>query len=152
MSASPSDPPFVWTGRIRFADTDASTRIHYSSIFRHFEAAEHEFLRAIGHPYSGLREAGLDYPRVHVECDFHSALCYDDSFAIEVSAARVGATSYTLTFLVTTAGKTAARGNITIVCIDKTTGQPHALPASLAEALRRHALAAGQETTKQEGS
>jgi acyl-CoA thioester hydrolase len=152
MSASPSDPPFVWTGRIRFADTDASTRIHYSSIFRHFEAAEHEFLRAIGQPYSGLGEAGLDYPRVHVECDFHSALRYDDLFAIEVSAARVGTTSYTLAFLVTTAGQTAARGNITIVCVDKKTGRPHALPVSLAEALRRHARAAVRETTKPQGS
>jgi acyl-CoA thioester hydrolase len=152
MSASPSDPPFVWTGRIRFADTDASTRIHYSSIFRHFEAAEHEFLRAIGQPYSGLGEAGLDYPRVHVECDFHSALRYDDLFAIEVSAAQVGTTSYTLAFLVATGGKTAARGNITIVCVDQKTGRPHTLPASLAEALRRHAPAAVQETTKPQGS
>jgi YbgC/YbaW family acyl-CoA thioester hydrolase len=152
MSASPSDPPFVWSGRIRFADTDASTRIHYSSIFRHFEAAEHEFLRAIGQPYSGLGEAGLDYPRVHVECDFQSALRYDDLFAIEVSAARVGTTSYTLAFLVTTAGKPAARGNITIVCVDRKTGRPHALPGSLAAALRRHARASLPETTKPPGS
>jgi 4-hydroxybenzoyl-CoA thioesterase/acyl-CoA thioester hydrolase len=139
MSADTSERPFVWTGRIRFADTDASTRIHYSSIFRHFEAAEHEFLRSIGQPYTALSGAGLDYPRVHVDCDFLSPLRFDDLIAIEVTAARVGTTSYTLAFHVTTAGKTAAWGSIAIVCIDRTTGRPHALPASLAEALRRHA-------------
>jgi acyl-CoA thioester hydrolase len=152
MSSSTSDQPFVWTSRIRFVDTDSSTRIHYSSIFRHFEAAEHEFLRAIDQPYSGLAAAGLDYPRVHVECDFHAPLSYDDVFDIEVTAARVGTTSYTLAFLVTAAGKTAARGSITVVCVDQKSGQPHALPVSLAKALRRHAPAAVRETTKQQGS
>jgi YbgC/YbaW family acyl-CoA thioester hydrolase len=152
MSSSTSGPPFVWTSRIRFVDTDASTRIHYSSIFRHFEAAEHEFLRAIGQPSSGLGAAGLDYPRVHVDCTFHWPLRHDDLLDIEVSAARVGTTSYTLSFRVTTAGKAAARGSITVVCVDPATGRPHALPVSLAEALRRHALAAGPETTNQQGS
>jgi YbgC/YbaW family acyl-CoA thioester hydrolase len=152
MSRNTPDPPFVWTNRIRFADTDASTRIHYSSIFRHFEAAEHEYLRAIGQAYSGLADAGLDYPRVHVDCDFSSPLRYDDLVDIEVTAARVGTTSYTLAFLVTRAGRTAARGSITVVCVDRKTGRPHALPASLAEALWRHAAPVGGGTKDEEGS
>jgi acyl-CoA thioesterase FadM len=41
-------------------------------------------------------------------------------------------------FLVTAAGKPAARGSITVVCLDQKSGRPHALSATLAEALRRH--------------
>jgi YbgC/YbaW family acyl-CoA thioester hydrolase len=137
MSTSP-EPPFVWTGRIRFVDTDASTRIHYSSIFRHFEAAEDEFLRALGLPYTELGRSGLDFPRVRVECDFRSPLRYDDAYAIEVTVTRVGTTAFTLAFAMATAGKTAAAARITVVCIDPQAGRPHHLPAPLADALRKH--------------
>ena len=152
MSAKASDPHFVWTGRIRFADTDASTRIHYTSIFRHFEAAEHEFLRAIGQPYTDLSRSGLDYPRVHVECHFQSPLRYDDIIDVEVTAARVGTTSYTLNYMVSRQGTLAARGSITVVCVDRTTGRPHPLPAALTAALRPHTTAPGSQRTRNDGS
>ena len=151
MRSSPAEPPFIWTGRIRFVDTDASTRIHYSSIFRHLEAAETEFFRAMGQPYAGRQEAGLTYPRVRVECDYKAPLCYDDAYAIEVTVARVGTTSYTLAFNVTTAGQTAARAKITVVCVDQETGRPHSLPAALAESLRKHITPGRLETTENPG-
>ena len=151
MSASPSEPPFVSTGRIRFVDTDASARIHYSSIFRHLEAAEHEFFRAMGQPYAGRKEVELTYPRVRVECDYQAPLRYDDAYAIEVTVSRVGTTSYTLAFKVTTAGETAARATITVVCVNQETGRPHGLPAALAESLRKHVTAAKPETTENQG-
>ena len=43
--------PFSWRTRIRFIDTDASQRIHYTALFRHFEAAEEEFLRSFGQSF-----------------------------------------------------------------------------------------------------
>src|SRR5579862_8073458 len=89
--------PFHWTTRILFMDTDASGRIHYTALFRYFEAAEIEFFRAIGilheHP-------GVSFPRVHVECDYRSAIRYDDLLAIEVSVGRIGNTSVQLKFRV----------------------------------------------------
>jgi len=143
---------FVWTGRIRFVDTDASGRIHYSSIFRHVEAAESEFLRALGHSYSVRERVDLDYPRVHVECDYLVPLRYDDAYAIEVTVARVGTTSYTLAFTVTAAERTAAQAKIAVVCIDRATGRPHPLPDSLADALRQHPASQGVEPTNEQGS
>jgi YbgC/YbaW family acyl-CoA thioester hydrolase len=152
MSTSAPGSPFVWTSRVRFSDTDASTRIHYSAMFRHFEAAENEFLRAIGLPYTALGSQGLDFPRVHVECDFEAPLRYDDLIDVEVTAARVGTTSFTLAFRVMTAGRPAARGRITIVCIDHQTGRPHALPPALAAVLAEHRSPDGREATRDQGS
>jgi len=37
--------PFRYETRIRFVDTDASGRIHYTSLFKFFEAAETELFR-----------------------------------------------------------------------------------------------------------
>ena len=40
----------AWPSRIRFVDTAASGRIHYTAIFRHFETAEFEFMRSEVNP------------------------------------------------------------------------------------------------------
>jgi 4-hydroxybenzoyl-CoA thioesterase/acyl-CoA thioester hydrolase len=126
--------PFIWESRIRFVDTDASGRIHYSALFRHFEAAEFEFLRSIGCPYGSL-EGG--YPRVHVECDYLAALRSDDLISTAVTVDRVGGTSFTLAYHVSLNGRPAANGKITVVCIDPKTQRPRALPGNLSEALRQ---------------
>jgi acyl-CoA thioester hydrolase len=127
--------PFIWESRIRFVDTDASGRIHYTALFRHFEAAEFEFLRAIGCPYTSFLSEGVGFPRVHVECDYLSALRCDDLILTAVSVERVGGTSFTLGFAVTVEGRAAAKGKITIVCTDSATQRPRAVPERMAEAL-----------------
>lgn len=134
MELSPS--PFTWQSRIRFVDTDASGRIHYSAIFRHFEAAEFEFMRSIGHVYDLVEQAPLLYPRVHVECDYFSVLRSEDLIMIQVSVERVGKSSFTLAFSVLLDDRKAAAGRITAVCTHSETGRAHPLPAALSEKLR----------------
>ena len=72
--------------RIQFVDTDASGRIHYSSIFRYFEIMDHDFFRRIGYSYKKIFQLGLDMPRVHVECDYLGNIEYDD----ELEAGQAG--------------------------------------------------------------
>jgi acyl-CoA thioester hydrolase len=128
--------PFIWESRIRFVDTDASGRIHYTALLRHFEAAEFEFLRAIGCAYTSFLSDSVGFPRVHVECDYLSALRCDDLISTAVSVERVGGTSFTLGFAVTLEGRAAANGKITIVCTDPATQRPRAVPERMAEKLR----------------
>lgn len=128
---------YVWHSRIRFVDTDASGRIHYSALFRHFEVAEEEFPRSLGFAYSGMQESGVvSYPRVKVEAEYLAALVYDDPVAIEVRVERVGRSSYTLAFSVKKDGSEAARGRITVVCMDVESGRARELPGVFAGALR----------------
>ncbi len=44
--------PFRYETRIRFVDTDASGRIHYTSLFKFFEAAETELFRSFDISYT----------------------------------------------------------------------------------------------------
>src|SRR5260370_34749528 len=125
--------PFAWESRIRFVDTDASGRIHYTAMLRHFEAAEFEFMRSLGDPYGSLEGS---YPRVHVECDYLSALVCDDLISTAVTVDRVGSTSYTLAFAVSVEGRAAAKRKITVVCIDRKAQRPQPIPEPLAESLR----------------
>lgn len=127
--------PFIWPSRIRFVDTDASGRIHYTALLRHFEAAEFEFLRDLGCAYMGMTPEEGSFPRVRVECDYLAALRCDDSIETEVTVDRVGRTSYTLAFVAKLDGRAAGRGRITVVCIDPETQRPKPLPERLSQAL-----------------
>lgn len=131
--------PFCWRSRIRFSDTDASGRIHYSAMFGHMEAAEDEFLRTIGFPYAEIEPASqLSFPRVHVEAQFVGPLHYDDEVETQVTVERVGESSFTLYFMSIANGAAVARGRITAVCMSVTTQRSTPLPDGLSEALRAH--------------
>ena len=124
---------FDWKLRVRFVDTDASGRIHYTAMLRFFEAAEFEFLRSLGVSYSGFREVA--FPRVHVECDYKSVTTVDDLLSIRVSVAMGGRSSFTYSFAAAKeGGGDVAAGKITVVCILKETGKPHPVPEVLLRA------------------
>jgi YbgC/YbaW family acyl-CoA thioester hydrolase len=128
--------PFVWRSRLRWGDTDASGRVYYGSLFRHLEAAEMEFLRDTGYIYATGELEHVTFPRVHAECDYTSALVNDDLMDIAVSVERVGRSSFTLAFEVSVESRNAARGKVTVVCMDRATQKATALPEKFADALR----------------
>lgn len=120
--------PFVFSSRVRFVDTDASGRIHYTAMLKHFEYAEQEFFRSLGFRYTNPQKHQYGFPRVHVECDYTSAIAYDDLLAIALTVERVGGSSFTLAFDVTVEGRHVARGKIVIVCVDTAAGRSRPLP------------------------
>ena len=128
---------FVWQSRVRFVDTDASQRIHYTAMLRHFEAAEFEFLRWLGVNYGEVGRDELAYPRVRVECDYLGPVRYDDLLDIAVGVERVGDTSFTLVFEAAIAGRPAAKGRIVVVCMNRATQKSHRLPEEFAAKLRQ---------------
>lgn len=128
--------PFLWHTRIRFIDTDASQRIHYTALFKHFEAAEEEFLRSFGQSFASSETGNFGFPRVHAECDISGALGFGDEIDIEVSVERVGRSSYTLHFRVLKAGLEVAQGKVVAVCMDRSTQKSHPLPPGFGHALR----------------
>lgn len=118
-------PPFRFQTRIRFIDTDASGRIHYTAMFRYFESAEIEFMRSLGVTYGGRQ---FDFPRVHVECDFLVPMVHDDLIDIEVCLTKLGRSSGRLEFRTLRDGTLMAKGAIVIVCVDKQKQQPVPIP------------------------
>jgi YbgC/YbaW family acyl-CoA thioester hydrolase len=126
-------PKFTHRVRVAFPDTDASGRIHFTAMLRYFEAAEIEFLRSLGYCYRDAPDVG--FPRVRVECEYRSAVDFDDELDIAVAVKRVGTSSYTLEFAALKDGVTAANGSIVVVCVGRP-GRAQALPEVLKEALR----------------
>lgn len=130
-----SMPPesFRFETRIRFIDTDASGRIHYTAMFRYFESAEIEWMRSRGIIYGG---GEFTFPRVHVECDFNLALRHDDPIAIEVFLTKLGRSSARLEFRTWKDGEVAATGAVVIVCMSRATQRAIPIPDELRKKLQ----------------
>lgn len=125
--------------RVRWVDTDASRRIHYTAMFRFFEAAETEFMRSLGFTSERLHEMGVDRPRVNVSCDFKSQIRHDELLDITVQVTRLGNTSVTLGFTATREnGEVGASGSVTFVTISPTEGVPFPVPTELRQALQNY--------------
>jgi acyl-CoA thioester hydrolase len=125
--------PFRFETRIRFIDTDASGRIHYTAMFRYFESAEIEWMRSLGIVYGGSE---FTFPRVHVECDFKLALRHDDPIVIEVFLTKLGGSSARLEFRTLKSGELAATGIIVIACMSRETQRAMRIPDELRAKLR----------------
>ncbi len=124
--------PFQFQTRIRFIDTDASGRIHYTAMFRYFESAEIEFMRSLGLVYL---ENEFTFPRVHVECDFKLAMYHDDLIDIEVCLTKLGRSSARLEFRALKAGAVAATGVIVVACMDRENERSIPIPDALRRSL-----------------
>jgi YbgC/YbaW family acyl-CoA thioester hydrolase len=118
--------------RVRWVDTDASGRIHFTAAFRYFEIAEFELLRALGVPYQTNAEA--DFPRVSVAATFRKPITVDDVIEVRIRPARVGERSVTYQCDIYHQGEHAIEGQVTAVAVGPD-GRPRPLPESLRRAL-----------------
>ncbi len=108
---------YVAQRRVEFRDTDAAGIMHFSAFFAYMEEAEHEFLRSIGLSVLMRDEQGpISWPRVSAQCDFRSAVRFEDELTIEVTTEKLGLTSATYHFAFACAGKPIATGHMTSVC------------------------------------
>lgn len=125
--------------RIRVIDTDVSTRIHYTALFRHVEAAETEFLRSLGVEYSRWFEMGLSFPRIHVEADYLAPLLFDEEIDTEIRVDRIGDSSITFGFQVTkiATGEVGARGQLVGVCMDIESEKSTPIPPVIRQAFEQ---------------
>ena len=137
MTETQANSPYRHQVRVRWVDTDASLRIHYTAMFRFFEAAETEFIRSLGFTSQRLQEMGIDRPRVNVSCDFKSQIRHDELLDISVQVARIGNSSVTLGFTATREdGVVGASGSVTFVTISPVDGVPFPVPPELRQALQ----------------
>jgi acyl-CoA thioester hydrolase len=99
--------------RVRWVDTDAGGRIHFTAVFRWAEATELELYRKLG-----LLDQVAHLPRRHVDADFHRVLVFDDEIDVTLSVASVGTTSITYEWQITRDHELAIEGRHTVVRVD----------------------------------
>ena len=138
-------PSFHVERRVEFCETDAAGIAHFSAFFLYMEQAEHALLRHLGLSVVLQDEEGtITWPRVSAQCDYTSAVRFEDILDISVTLKRLGSKSVTYSFEFTLKGRPSATGQLTAVCCRLVPNQPPlsiAIPAWIAERLRTYAAA-----------
>ncbi len=132
---------FVYTRRVEFADTDMAGIMHFSSIFRFMESAEHAFFRSLGYSVTlDEIDPALGLPRVQAEASFRRPFRFEDEIEIEFTIREKRTKSLTYGFELRKVGDperfVAALGSMTVVCVRRDhEGKmaSHELPGELAE-------------------
>ncbi len=112
--------------QVLFSETDASTRVHFTSILRYVENAEHVLLNSLEINVFGGEEA-LGWPRGHVECRYLKPLYYHDPYQVKLVLKRLGTSSLTWGFKVISNESEIALGEIRTVLVGEGKG-PLPLP------------------------
>ena len=109
------DPPrrvdaygFCHRLRVRFAETDAMGIVHHASYLLYLEEARVEYLRAVGHPYLGVRAEGVDFAVLEVAVQYLAPLRFDDEVELHVLLAAVTGATFQLAYLLTLDGRPVA--------------------------------------------
>jgi 4-hydroxybenzoyl-CoA thioesterase len=135
--------PFVIDEYVRWSDVDKAGIIFYGAYVRFFEIAETELFRKAGVPYSEVFDRfDIWLPRAHLECDFHYPARLDDQLRVAAYFTRFGRSSIVINFDVVHLGAQtlAAAGHEVLVCTDRQSLRPRALPEELRSLLEPFAL------------
>ena len=119
--------------RVRWVDTDASGRIHYTAAFRYFEIAEWELFRRAGISFRGP-DGEFSLPRVEVKAEFLAALHVDDEIAVHIRLGKLGRTSIAFVYEVFKGDVRAITGQVTCVFIGQDQ-RPVPIPDNVRQAL-----------------
>jgi len=121
--------------RVSLSDTDASGLIHFMYAMRYFEIGEREAMRAIGVKVGDVTRGGFHLPRVHVSCDFHRPLFYDDEIQILSTCMAVKNSSITWEIRVLKENELCLSGQMVTVFVDTVTLKPAPVPEAWRQAL-----------------
>lgn len=126
--------------RVHWADTDAAGVVWHGNFFRWFESAEEEMYRALGRPRQALLdELGIMMPRVDVRARFASPARPDELLVIGLALTELSERRIAFTFEVREHGtdRFLAEGQYRLAVVHTATFASTAVPASLADLLRR---------------
>lgn len=121
---------FEFLRRIEFRETDMAGIVHFANYFGFMEEAEHAMLRALGHGvHAEIDGQTVSWPRVAADCDFHSAIKFEDELLISVGVIRIGTKSVTYSHQMFCDDVLVAEGTVTAVCCKMVAGQkPESMP------------------------
>lgn len=100
----PTDYPFTHQVRVRFAETDAMGVVHHGRYLPYLESARVEYLRHVGHPYTKVREQGIDFSVIEVQLRYRAPLRFDDLVDVHVRIGQMGRASFLMQYLLTVDG------------------------------------------------
>ncbi len=128
---------FEWPVRVYYEDTDAGGVVYYANYLKFFERARTEWLRHLGFGQQALmREAAIVFAVRHVDIDYLRPARFDDALRVESLIAASSKVSITFEQGLYRDDVMLSRAAVKVVCLDKDTFRPAAIPANIAEKMQ----------------
>ena len=105
--------------RVRYQETDAQGRVHHANYLKWFELGRVELLRASGHSYRELEEAGIFLVVAEAALRFHLPASFDDLLTLTTTTVKAKGARIEHRYEVRRDGDLLATGTTTVACIDK---------------------------------
>ena len=121
--------------RVRYQETDGQGRVHHANYLTWFELARVELLRAAGHSYRELEEAGIFLVVAEISLRYFLPALFDDLVQVRITTALAKGARIEHRYQVRRGPELLAEGTTTVARIDKT-GRVKRLPAWLLEQRR----------------
>ena len=129
-------PPFVYTMRVRFRDTDMQGHVYFGNYFVFCDEALGAYMRAAGTPWQKMVERGTDMFYVNATCDYLGSARFEEDVHIETRISKIGNSSFTSSFVIRdTGGDTLAQASVTSVCVDPNTREKVKVPQRFRDAI-----------------
>ena len=137
---SSAPPPFRFSLRVYWEDTDAGGVVFYANYLKFFERARTEWLRSLGHEQERLRaETGAMFVVSDTRVRYLRPARLDDLLAVTVQVEHAGRAQMTIAqqaWRQTPQGEELlADGTIRIGCVDAGTFRPQRIPMAIADAV-----------------
>lgn len=128
--------------RVRYGECDAQQVVFNARYADYIDVAMTEYFRAAIGGFQVLLDRGLDNQVVSLHIDWYSSAKFDDVLAIEVTAKKVGNTSYTFAISIShfESRRLVVNSTITYVLVDTENFQKTSVPNWLREKLLSPAL------------
>ena len=129
--------PFRHTVVVRYLEVDRQGVVFNMWYLAYCDEAMTAFIDAGELSYAAMLADGTDCQVVHTEVDWHGALGFGDVVALDVTVSRVGRTSFTLGFALSSSGRAVATVRTVYVCVATDGSGTQPIPPVLRERLER---------------
>lgn len=128
---------FVYTHRVRYADTDRMGVVYHGRYFEWFEAARTEMMRHSGTAYRSMEEGGILLPVVEAHCRYLRSVYYDELVQIVTRVDRLNRAKMTLHYSVSVEGDSKVRAEAsTVHCFMAPDGRAVRAPETVLSVLK----------------
>lgn len=129
-------PPFVYTMRVRFRDTDVQGHVYFGNYFVFCDEALGAYMRDVGMPWQEMVKSGTDMYYVNASCDFSGSARFEEDVHIETRISKIGTSSFTSAFVIRNGSQeTLAEASVTSVCVDPETREKVRVPDEFRDAV-----------------
>jgi len=117
--------------RVRYQETDGQGRVHHANYLTWFEQGRVELLRANGHSYRELEDAGVLLVVAEISVQYYLPALFDDVVKLRTTVLRAKGARIEHRYQVLRGQELLAEATTTVACIDRT-GRVKRLPFWLA--------------------